>query len=63
MTYLDHDPVIRKLKEADLYVKKGYLGKGGIKSWQLVRLFRSCRTAITNAYHRRRRVMNSLTVF
>ncbi len=37
MTYLDRDPVVKRLKEDDLYVKKKYLGKGGIKSWQLVR--------------------------
>ena len=41
MTYLDHDPVVKKLKEKDLYVTKDYLGKGGIKSWELV-MWPSC---------------------
>lgn len=38
MTYLDRDPTIKILKEKDLYVKLPYLGKGGIKSWELVRI-------------------------
>ena len=37
MTYLDRDPIVKALKEKDLYVKKNYLGKGGIKSTHLVR--------------------------
>ena len=37
MTYLDRDPIVKALKEKDLYVKKNYLGKGGIKSAHLVR--------------------------
>lgn len=36
MTYLDRDPTVKVLKEKDLYVKLPYLGKGGIKSWELV---------------------------
>ncbi|KAH9916397.1 SNF2 family N-terminal domain-containing protein [Epithele typhae] len=36
MTYLDYDPVVKKLKEADLYVKVPFLGKGGIRSHDLV---------------------------
>ncbi len=36
MTYLDRDPTVKVLKENDLYVKRSYLGKGGIKSWELV---------------------------
>ncbi|KAI8992837.1 SNF2 family N-terminal domain-containing protein [Trametes punicea] len=36
MTYLDHDPVVKALKEKDLYVKVPYLGKGGIKSHELM---------------------------
>ncbi|RDX45998.1 hypothetical protein OH76DRAFT_1407336 [Lentinus brumalis] len=36
MTYLDHDSVVKSLKEADLYVKVPYLGKGGIKSDHLM---------------------------
>ena len=30
MTYLDDDPVVKALKEADLFVKVPYLGHGGI---------------------------------
>ncbi|KAI0742548.1 SNF2 family N-terminal domain-containing protein [Daedaleopsis nitida] len=36
MTYLDRDPIVKALKEKDLYVQEGYLGKGGIRSWQLM---------------------------
>ncbi|PIL26140.1 hypothetical protein GSI_11895 [Ganoderma sinense ZZ0214-1] len=36
MTYLDRDPTVKVLKEKDLYVKLPYLGKGGIKSWELM---------------------------
>ncbi|RPD76905.1 hypothetical protein L226DRAFT_459082 [Lentinus tigrinus ALCF2SS1-7] len=36
MTYLDDDPVVKALKEEDLYVKAPYLGKGGIKSHHLM---------------------------
>ncbi|KAI0702634.1 SNF2 family N-terminal domain-containing protein [Earliella scabrosa] len=36
MTYLDRDPIVKALKEKDLYVKKNYLGKGGIKSTHLM---------------------------
>ena len=36
MTYLDRDPVVKALKEKDLYVKTPYLGKGGIQSAHLV---------------------------
>ena len=36
MTYLDRDPTVKALKEKDLYVTLPYLGKGGIKSWELV---------------------------
>ena len=38
MTYLDRDPAVKVLKEKDLYVRLPYLGKGGIKSWELVRI-------------------------
>ncbi|KAI0370965.1 hypothetical protein BV20DRAFT_943332 [Pilatotrama ljubarskyi] len=36
MTYLDRDPVVKALKENDLFVKVPYLGKGGIKSHELM---------------------------
>ncbi|OSD03772.1 hypothetical protein PYCCODRAFT_1365388 [Trametes coccinea BRFM310] len=36
MTYLDRDPVIKALREQDLFVKVPYLGKGGIKSHELM---------------------------
>ncbi|TBU46840.1 SNF2 family N-terminal domain-containing protein [Dichomitus squalens] len=36
MTYLDHDPVVKALKEKDLYVKTPYLGRGGLKSYHLM---------------------------
>ncbi|KAI0706718.1 SNF2 family N-terminal domain-containing protein [Cerioporus squamosus] len=36
MTYLDHDQVVKSLKEEDLYIKVPYLGKGGIKSDHLM---------------------------
>ncbi|KAI0350953.1 hypothetical protein OH77DRAFT_1411940 [Trametes cingulata] len=36
MTYLDRDPVVKALNEKDLFVKVPYLGKGGIKSHELM---------------------------
>ncbi|KAH9856240.1 SNF2 family N-terminal domain-containing protein [Lenzites betulinus] len=36
MTYLDRDPVVKALKEQDLFVKLPYLEKGGIKSHMLI---------------------------
>ncbi|KAI0334196.1 hypothetical protein GY45DRAFT_1318648 [Cubamyces sp. BRFM 1775] len=36
MTYLDHDPVVKSLNKKDLFVKIPYLGKGGIKSHELI---------------------------
>ena len=38
MIYLAHDPVVKQLKEKDLFVKEPYLGKGGIRSAALVRV-------------------------
>ncbi|KAI9061801.1 hypothetical protein FKP32DRAFT_1594010 [Trametes sanguinea] len=36
MTYLDRDPVIKALREKDLFVQTPYLGEGGIKSHVLM---------------------------
>lgn len=64
MTYLDRDPIVKALKEKDLYVQEGYLGKGGIRSWQLVRIsYLSCATAgVIDTRHRWRRRKSSSMV-
>ena len=38
MPFPDRDPVVKALKEKDLYVKTQYLGQGGIQSAHLVRI-------------------------
>lgn len=50
MTYLDDDPVVKALKEADLYVKVPYLGHGGIKSDHLVRCLSLLHVLATNLF-------------
>ena len=37
MAYLDRDPILKSLKEKDLYVQLPYLDQGGLKSADLVR--------------------------